>query len=226
MLGSYVLSKNLDTLLSVTPGNTPGVPSPLDLTSCRGRGNLDRRHMVSVSWMWSPLARLNHRLASAVLGGWTLTTFHSIQSGTPLNLTMGTDVALDGTGGSGRQLPQLAPGATLDTIRVKHASRDEFIARFFNPDAFVPVGSLPRGICGNAGRNILSGPANVNTDAGIRRDFKLREPLKFQLRGELFNAFNQVNFNDPQTSRSSGSFGRILGASAGRNIQLGAKLVW
>ncbi|MEK7403653.1 MAG: carboxypeptidase regulatory-like domain-containing protein [Acidobacteriota bacterium] len=226
VLGSYVLSKNLDTLLSVDPGNTPGVANPLDLKSLRGRGNLDQRHVVSVSWMWSPPVRLGNRLAAGLLEGWTLTAFHSIRSGTPLSFTMGTDVALDGTGGGGRQLAQLAPGATLDTIRVQHASRDQFIARFFNPDAFVPVGALPRGIYGNAGRNILSGPANVGTDAGILKDFTLREPLRFQVRGELFNAFNHVNFDDPGTSRSSGNFGRILGAGGGRTIQVAAKLLW
>jgi hypothetical protein len=210
----------------VTPGNTPGVPNPLDLTSLRGRGNLDKRHVISVSWMWTPPVRIANPVLSRILGGWTLTAFHSIQSGTPLSFVMGTDVALDGTGGASRQLTQLAPGATLDTIRVNHANRDEFIARFFNPDAFAPVGSLPRGIYGNTGRNILSGPANIGTDAGILKTFSLREPLKFQIRGEFFNALNQVNFNDPQTSRSSGTFGRILGAGSGRTAQVAAKLLW
>jgi hypothetical protein len=128
---------------------------------------------------------------------------------------MGTDAALDGTGGSGRQLAQLAPRATLDTIRVNHASRAEFIARFFNPDALTPVGALPRGIYGSAGRNILSGPANVSTDAAVLKDFALREPFKFQLRGELFNAFNQVNSSDPNTSRSSRSRRRCCGRERG-----------
>jgi hypothetical protein len=226
VLGSYVLSKNLDNLITVAPGNTPGVSNPLDLRSMRGRALLDRRHMVAVSWMWSPAIRFDHPVASRVLGGWTLTGFHSIQSGTPLSFFMGTDVALDGTGGGGRQLAQLQPGATLATIGREHTSRDDFIQRFFNPDAFVPVNLAPRGIYGNSGRNILSGPASVGTDAGILKDVKLRESLKMQLRGELFNAFNQVNFSDPQTSRSSGSFGRILGAGGGRNVQLALKLLW
>jgi hypothetical protein len=226
VLGSYVLSKNLDTLWTVTPGNTPGVPNPLDLSSLRGRANLDKRHVISISWMWSPSVRFGNPMLSHALGGWTLTGFHSLQSGSPLTFVMGTDVALDGTGGASRQMAQLAPGATLDTIRVDHSSRDEFIARFFNPDAFVPVASLPRGIYGNAGRNILSGPANVVTDAGILKNFSLREPLKFQIRGEFFNLLNQVNFSDPQISRSSGSFGRILGAGSGRTVQIAAKLLW
>ena len=65
---------------------------------------------------------------------------------------MGTDVALDGTGGADRQLAQLAPGMTADDIRRDHENRDDFINAFFNTSAFVPVNSLPRGIYGDSGR--------------------------------------------------------------------------
>jgi len=63
-------------------------------------------------------------------------------------------------------------------------------------------------------------------DGGIMKDFAIREPLKFQLRGELFNAFNQVNFGAPNTSRSSSSFGRITGAGSGRTVQIAVKVLW
>lgn len=226
VMGWYVLSKNLDTLTSVTPGNTPGVSNPLDLTRLRGRGNLDQRHVVTISWMWSPEARFGNRLASYLLRGWTLAAMHTMHSGTPLNFNQGTDVALNGTGQPSLQPAQLALGATLDTIRVQHTSRDDFIQHFFNTAAFVPVNAVPRGVYGNVGRNTLNGPASVNSNVNLVRDFKLRESLRFQLRGELFNAFNQVNFSDPQTSVTSGSFGRILGAGSGRTIQIAAKLLW
>jgi hypothetical protein len=52
------------------------------------------------------------------------------------------------------------------------------------------------------------------------------ERLRAQIRGEFFNLFNQVNFNNPDTSASSGTFGRITGAQPGRVIQLALKLVW
>jgi hypothetical protein len=55
----------------------------------------------------------------------------------------------------------------------------------------------------------------------------VREPLRAQIRGEFFNAFNQVNFSNPVNSATSSSFGRILGTSqAGRVIQLALKLIW
>jgi len=50
--------------------------------------------------------------------------------------------------------------------------------------------------------------------------------VRLQLRGEFFNAFNQVNFGNPNTTLSSSTFGRITGAGAGRAVQLAAKLIW
>jgi hypothetical protein len=35
-----------------------------------------------------------------------------------------------------------------------------------------------------------------------------------------------VNFNNPNTTLSSSTFGRITGAGDGRVIQLAAKLIW
>jgi len=58
------------------------------------------------------------------------------------------------------------------------------------------------------------------------KDVRVREPLKIQLRGEFFNAFNQVNFGAPNTQVSSGSFGRILSAQAGRVVQVAMKFIW
>jgi hypothetical protein len=47
-----------------------------------------------------------------------------------------------------------------------------------------------------------------------------------QLRGEVFNTFDEVNFNNPVTNISSTTFGRITGAGPGRVVQLAAKLIW
>ena len=58
------------------------------------------------------------------------------------------------------------------------------------------------------------------------RYVNLGADLRLQLRGEFFNAFNQVNFNNPKTSCRPATFGRITGAGAGRVIQLAAKVIW
>ena len=49
-----------------------------------------------------------------------------------------------------------------------------------------------------------------------------RPPLRF--RADFINAFNCVNFQNPNTGISSSSFGTISSACPPRNIQLGVKL--
>jgi hypothetical protein len=51
--------------------------------------------------------------------------------------------------------------------------------------------------------------------------------MRIQFRTELFNAFNQVNYDTPGTTVTSGStFGVITSALPGRSIQLGLKFYW
>src|SRR5439155_9464678 len=219
MLGAYVLSKNVDDVVAPDPGLTPGVDNPLNIRLDKGRGNFDRRHAFSMTWLWSPGLRFDRGWTKRVLGGWSIAGFHSIQSGAPLNFNMGTDVAINGTGQQNLQHAQLANGATYADIAVDHPNRAAFVSQFFNAKAFVPVNQLPLGLYGNAGRNILSGPALNNTDFTLMKEITAREPLRVQLRGEFFNAFNQVNFDAPNVQVSSTSFGQIRSAQPGRVIQ-------
>jgi hypothetical protein len=174
--------------------------------------------------MWTPPVHLSNTVANRLLGGWTLTGITAIQSGGPLTFTMGDDVALDGTGGG--QHAQLAPGITRETIQIDHPSRDAFYKMFFNTAAFVPTNRVPRGIYGNAGRSLISGPAQNSTDLALLKDFVFREPLRLQFRTEWFNAFNQTNFSNPTTAVNSSTFGRIRAAADGRTIQMALKLLW
>jgi hypothetical protein len=226
--GFYTLSKALDTLLDSGAGLTAGVANPFDLSVMKGRAQYDRRHVLGFSWMWEQPRRFQNKVVEGLLGGWAFSGVHNVSSGIPLNFVMGTDVALDGTGGANRQLAQLASGATANDIVGNHQNRDDFINAFFNTSAFAPVSQLPRGIYGNVGKGVISGPAMAKSDIAVMRNFKIpgRQGLRFQVRGELFNAFNQVNFLLPNLVASSASFGRITGAEDGRVGQLVAKVLW
>ena len=147
-------------MLDLGAGLTAGVANPFDLDqiSMKGRSQFDRRHVVGLSWMWEPNAEFGNGVVDALLGGWTVSGVHNWSSGSPLTFTMGTDVALDGTGGAGRQLAQLAPGKTVDDIKRDHSSREDMVNAFFDTTAFAPVASLPRGIYGNVPKGAISGP--------------------------------------------------------------------
>jgi hypothetical protein len=224
--GSYALSKNLTNQPENTTGLISSVPNPFDLEYLWGPSLLDRRHVVAASWVWSPQHTLGNPVLGAILNGWTLTGFHRLQSGSPLVFIMGTDVAQNGILQPNGQYAQLVPGATADDVRRQHSSTADMIAMYFNTAAFVPLSDVPRGIYGNAPRGLITGPGDSTTDLALLRYVDLGSSVRLQLRGEFFNAFNQVNFANPNTNLSSATFGRITGTGLGREIQLAAKLIW
>jgi hypothetical protein len=223
-LGSYVLAKQVDNVVAPQPGLIGGVSNPFNIRADYGRGDYDKRHVVSVSWLWNPQFRFTNGLAKGLLENWSLGVFHSIQSGEPIDFQMGTDVAQNGTNQA--QRAELIPGATYNDLVIDHANRDSFIGKYFNTAAFVAPGNVPRGHYGTSGRNIISGPASNRTDIALMKDIMIREPLRIQFRTEFFNAFNQVNFSNPSTNASAGNFGRITGAGSGREIQMALKFIW
>jgi len=224
VVGSYTLAKSIDSSSTDNLGAT--VSDPFNLKSERGRSDWDRRHAFVASWLWALPFKFNNHVENTLLGGWTLTAIHTIQSGTPLTFTMGQDVALDGTGNGGGQHAQLEPNITTSNISLSHANRNAFVNLFFNTAAFVPVNNVPLGIYGNAGRGLISGPAFNSSDFSVLKDFMIREPMKVQFRAEMFNVFNQVNFNNPDTQVTDGTFGVITGAQPGRVIQFALKFLW
>jgi len=225
--GSYVFAKNLDDLVTSNPGNTPGLGNPFNIRYDKGRGNYDITHAVTISWLWTQTYKVAQPVLNYLLKDWSIGAFHTIQSGPPLNIIMGSDVALDGTGqGASLQHAQLAPGMTYADIGIDHPDRNAFVNKFFNTAAFIPASRVPLGTLGNVGRNVINGPALNNTNFTLMRDVIVREPLRAQIRGEFFNAFNQVNFSPPTNSSASASFGRILSAQPGRVIQVALKFTW
>ena len=222
VVGSYTLSKSIDSSSTDNLGAT--VANPFNLRQERGRSDWDRKHAFVASWLYSPPVHFKNHFANSALGGWTVTAIHSFQSGLPITFLMGDDVALDGTAGS--QHAQLVPGATVSSIQMSHSSRGAEVAQFFQTNAFVPTAAVPRGVYGNSGRGLISGPAYSNTDMSLIKDFALIERLKLQLRAEGFNVFNQVNFDLPNSYVNSDSFGQITSAQSGRVIQVALKLLW
>jgi hypothetical protein len=71
---------------------------------------------------------------------------------------------------------------------------------------------------------MLYGPKYVDTDISAFKTFPIYREAALQFRGEVFNAFNNVNMNNPNGTRSSPSFGTISGASAPRIVQFALRL--
>jgi len=80
---------------------------------------------------------------------------------------------------------------------------------------------------GNAGRNILRGPRQRNVDLALTKYIPISDRLRAQFRGELFNAFNLVNFANPSGAITSSGFGVIKSTTGSpRVMQFALKLMF
>ena len=186
-----------------------------------GPANWDVPHRLVASYIYelpffkeSGNAVLRHALS-----GWQISGVTTIQSGTPVNVTISPDRANIGI--SGLQRPDLVgplPSLDCDT---NPATREPI--NCYDSTAF----ALPAQFTfGNAGRNILRGPKLVNTDLSFAKTVPIGATARVQLRAEIFNVFNNVNFGNPNGVWGTANFGRITTAAPMRQIQLGARFLF
>ena len=76
---------------------------------------------------------------------------------------------------------------------------------------------------GNSGRNILRRPGYHAWDISLIKQTRLVNGDLVELRVELFNAFNQVNFRQPNAVVGTSLFGKIFGAHRSREIEVALK---
>jgi hypothetical protein len=197
-------------------GGLPTVQNATRLADERGRTSADRRHSFVLSAIWKIDYFKDSKAALRKLAqDWTLSAIVTLQSGTPLTITAGSDRNLDGLT---NDRANLVGDPDLDHGR----ARGELIEGWFNTAAF----ALPAlGTNGTGGRNIVDGPGYRNVDLGLFRDFTLRGRTMLQFRAEATNVLNIVNLSNPGTNIAApATFGKIRGAGNMRRIQLGARV--
>jgi hypothetical protein len=97
------------------------------------------------------------------------------------------------------------------------------LGEWFNKAAFA---SAPNDRRGTAGVGIIQGPGRYLWDISLRKRLSVGEKVKLQFQADFFNAFNQLNLNNPNVNTSSSAFATISGTAPGRNVQLGCKLTF
>ena len=64
-------------------------------------------------------------------------------------------------------------------------------------------------------------------DLSALKNFRIKERATAQFRAEFLNAFNHVNFNNPNTNPTSSAFGQVTSQKGyPRRIQLGLKFLF
>jgi hypothetical protein len=159
--------------------------------------------------------RMTRGALARVLGNWSSGLYFTWDNGTPVQVTGPND---SNSFGGGQR-----PDATGQTARLEDRKLEDG-ALWFNPNAFRRA---PQFTFGTASRNLpdVRNPGNYNFDILIEKRVAFNERFSLDFRTELFNAFNNVIFNGPQTNVTSADFGRIrlLQANTPRQIQFGMR---
>ncbi len=235
MLGAYTFSKSIDDTSSVAgflgqqnPDYTNNNRKDLD----RSISAIDITHRLVTNFQYELPFGAGKRFltgggfSNAILGGWNLNGVWTLQSGLPISISSvqnqtfsyGGDARPDSTG-----ISSATPGSAKERYN-----------RWLNPAAF---SDAPRFAFGTVGRFLPDnrGPWLHNWDLSILKDIRFRESMRLQLRGELFNAFNQVNFSNPSNTAfgltptgqlAQPDFGRITSTGPARIIQVGLKFYY
>lgn len=215
--GSYVWAKALDTGTSYQ--------NSYDVLGSRGVSSVHVPHRFVLSGLFEvPVGRARRiggdmsRLADALIGGWQVNTFWTLQSGAPLGIgasnTIGLFTEAVRANTNGRKAARSGDA---------HARLDRWfdVSTFSQPAPF-SFGNLSPLIAGLRNHHIH------NVDLSVFKQFQPAERLRLQFRAEAFNAFNRVRFGSPNTNVNGGAnFGRITTqANDPRQLQFGLKLLF
>ncbi|MBI5086906.1 MAG: TonB-dependent receptor, partial [Acidobacteria bacterium] len=217
---SYTWAHTLDVNTDSNGGGTP--MNPYWWKSDYGNSNWDIRHRLVATFVYDiPFAAVSNAVVKGVFANWQANGIVTLRGGLPFNVSTGTDTA--NTASSGTYRPNVAGQPSANCGRGHLIGCID--ASAFTVANLYPI--VPANFAyGNAGRNILRGPAAQEVNFSLAKNFPITESVKFQFRFETFALFNHTNFNNPAATINTSSFGNITGASGNRNIQLGAKLVF
>jgi outer membrane receptor protein involved in Fe transport len=230
--GYYSWSKTLQSNNLDSTGGLNGtfVDANYPQLEYRQRSDQDRRHMMTMSFVWKPdYFDSYNRFIKKALNGWTVTGIWTANSGQPFTVTTGVDNYFSGLGNN---RPSVIPGKTPHTLPT--SSRVGEMAQWFDTSAYCRPGVDagcpgvgPLGLLGNTRPAQLDDPGYRNVDASLVRTFTLREALRFQLRGEASNVFNLVNLGVPSAAMNSSTFGQITGSGGSQRIlQVGGRILF
>ncbi|MBM3792755.1 MAG: TonB-dependent receptor plug [Acidobacteria bacterium] len=223
LLTAYTWAKSLDnnsgsgTGTSFTQTDVDQLRSALN----RGVSDFDRTHRVVVNFSYS-IPKWGFALNRTAFGkrffdGWQVAGVAVMQSGTSVSILDTSGAAFFGTSNS---RASWAPGATVETAKRTGRAQDR-LNEYFHKAAFVRAGNLR----GDAGRNILRGPAQRNMDLSVNKRFPINDRVFAEWRTELFNAFNLTNFANPGGSITAATCGVIRNTTGNpRVIQMALKI--
>jgi hypothetical protein len=208
LLASYTWSKLISNVneedAPIGPSDNTGVQNYYDLRAERAVSESDQPQNLVVNAVYElPFGRGKQWFSNApafadkLVGGWTVTSILTEQSGFPLTL------GAAGVGGGTR--PNLVPGVNPQIAGKR--SNQQRVQAWFNTAAFVTPPSYTFGTVGRTFTGVR-GPGISNLDSSLEKFTKF-EGLDTEFRVEMFNVTNTPHFSMPDSARQDAAFGTI-----------------
>ncbi len=213
--GSFTASKEIDDVGEHFSGRS-GITNPYNMRLDRSVADYDVPQRLVVSYIWQlPFgpgqSHFSSGLLATVVGNWQINGITSLQKGMPIVITAPNVSGLPGlTSGADRVGTGALPGGpTAD--------------KWFDTSSFIAAQPYTLGTDSRTEPN-LRAPGITNFDFSLMRNQLVRERFNIQFRAEAFNIFNTPQWDPPDSSVNSPTFGRILGGGNDRVLQLGLRL--
>jgi|GEM_PF-2111117 len=224
----YTYSKSIDTASVDRPSMFRSLAlGPVNENSAdleRGVSDFDRRHRGAGIFQWrGPSMDGSSTRWRWVLSDWLLTGIVIIQSGPMLSVYSSGDL-FGGNGDFNRDgvlndRPSYAGARTQNPLRNGSSPADGY----FNRNQFAAPGVNGRE---PLGRNVLSAPGYGSVDLSLRKRFSLTDEHRIEVRADVFNIENRVNFAAPVTDFVSTDFGRAIDATSPRTVRLALRYLF
>ncbi len=217
---SYTYSKALDELSDVFRTKNAGSISATDVQNIRndyGPADFDIRHRIVASFNYD----LPFFHGNKLLGGWTVNSIISWNTGSPIGLVdTGSDANANGVASDRPEFE--GSGTVLNTISVKKTVGTKNPDGSINPGSYQyfdgskfghssdcllnPAINTHSGLwCNpNTSRGSLPGPMYANVDFGISKSFKINERMAFRFDANFFDLLNHPNFENPGAGGGGG----------------------
>jgi hypothetical protein len=210
-----IASSVFDASILTGPLTNAAVADSHNLERDRDYSTGDIPHYFGASLVWDlPVGQGRAKRPRGVVGAlandWSIATVMTLQSGVPVAVTQANSL---GYAGFTTQRPNLVGDPTLPADQ-------RTSAHWFNASAFATANQFT---IGSASRNPVRGPSYRDVDLSVMRRIGFGGERAIELRAEIFNVLNTVNYGAPAAVLGAAHFGTITSALDPRVVQLALK---
>jgi len=244
---AYTLSRSRD----YTSNNETGTGVNMQIATYQdpntwnyGLSSYDQAHLAVFNYVWDlpkASARWNNAFTRGLLDNWQISGLTTLGSGTPVYVTYTTVDGADITGGGDTTRFNGGPGATTPTAGSgvpnlvgdpTLPSSQRSLTQWFNTAAFARPA---RGEAGNSPKDVIRGPGVTSSDVTFFKNIPFgASGRRLQLRWEIYNVFNQVQFAtvdstarfDAAGNQVNTRFGQVITTRAPRVMQIALRVVF